>query len=477
MREFFECQLIGGEWVKSSGEAFIPVENPADRSTIARVPDGTAEDVNRAVKAARKAFPAWSKTMLETRIRLMERMLEIFRGMTEEIVALEIAELGAPAAFARKKHCDYQMRRTAAFIDAARKMKLEEHFPSSLVTREPVGVVAAITPWNYPLGQIIQKAVPAILMGCTVALKPSELTPLTATLLAEAFREAGLPPGVFNLVQGRGETVGEALVAHPGVDMVSFTGSTRVGRRIGAIASRDLKRIALELGGKSPCVWLPGMSDYRPAAKKLFDSLLLNAGQTCTALSRLLVPEEMLGDAKALLIEALKNYPVGDPRDLSTRVGPVVSLGQFQRVKRYIESGLAEGAEIIAGEVPKAPGENEGYFIRPVVFVNVEPEMKIAQEEIFGPVLSVLTYRTLDEAEAIANGTPYGLCGAVFGPKQEALDFARRIRSGNVYINDAERDLAAPFGGFGASGIGREGGIYGLEEFTELKAVFDHSTF
>lgn len=477
MREIFECQLIGGEWVKSTGDAFIPVENPADRSVFARVPDGTPEDVDRAVASARMAFPAWSKTTLEERIRLMERMLGIFRGMTDEIVALEIAELGAPAAFARKKHCDYQMRRTAAFIEAARRMKLEEHFPASLVTREPVGVVAAITPWNYPLGQIIQKAVPAILMGCTVVLKPSELTPLTATLLAEAFREAGLPPGVLNVVQGRGETAGEALVAHPGVDMVSFTGSTQVGRRIGAIACASLKRIALELGGKSPAVWLRGMPDYRPAAKKVFDSLLLNAGQTCTALSRLLVPEEMLEDAKALLIEALKNYPVGDPKDPATRVGPVVSLEQFRRVKGYIESGLHEGAEMIAGRVPDDPKSNEGFFIDPVVFVNASPAMRIAQEEIFGPVLTVLTYRTLDEAEAIANGTPYGLCGAVFGPKDEAIAFARRIRSGNVYINDAERDLAAPFGGFKASGIGREGGICGLEEFTELKAVFEHSSY
>lgn len=476
-REIFGRQLIGGAWVESGSDERIEVENPATRERFASVPAGTIGDADRAVAAARRALPGWSATPLEARIALVERMLGIFRGMTEEIVELEVAELGAPVAFARKKHCDYQMRRTEAFIEAARRVALEEALPKSLVLREPVGVVAAITPWNYPLGQIVQKAIPAILMGCAVVLKPSSVTPLTACLFAEAFREAGLPAGVFNLVNGRGRLIGAALARHPGVDMVSFTGSTEVGRELGSLAIGGMKRIALELGGKSPDVWMRGMADYRPAARKLFDSLLLNAGQTCTALSRLLVPKEMMDEACALLVETLRDYPVGDPKDPATRVGPVVSRAQFDSVRRYIELGLEEGAELVAGGVPAEPGPNEGYFIAPTIFRGVRPGMRIEQEEIFGPVLCVMPYRDLDEAVRIANGTPYGLCGAVFGPREKAVALARRIRSGNVYVNDAERDLAAPFGGFGASGVGREGGRYGLFEFTELKAIFNASSF
>lgn len=477
MRDIFKLQFCNGAWTPSTSNKFIAVENPATRVLFTEIPAGTIEDVDRAVRAAREALPAWSATTLSERISVLERMLKIFIDMSEEVVALETAELGAPVAFARKKHCDYQMRRTAAFIEAAKRLTLEEAYPKSLVTREPVGVVAAITPWNYPLGQIVQKVMPALLAGCTVVLKPSSVTPLTACLLVEAFREAGLPAGVLNLVNGRGETLGRYLAQHPGIDMLSFTGSTAVGRELAVLAASSFKRLTLELGGKSPCVWLSGVSDWRPAAKKLFDSLLLNAGQTCTALSRLIVPEEDFENVKRVLLEVLENYPMGDPQDPTTRVGPVVSRKQFDFVKHYIELGLEEGAELLTGGVPKEPAPGEGYFIAPTIFTGVKPGMRIEQEEIFGPVLCVLTYRDEDEAVKIANDTPYGLCGAVWGPRERAIAVAKRIRSGNVYVNDAERDLAAPFGGFKASGLGREGGLAGILEFTELKAIFEHSTF
>lgn len=474
----FGKHYINGVWTTPKG-AMIDVENPATREIFARVPNGTSEEVDAAVAAAQSAFPRWRSTPLAKRIELMEGMLRRFCEKTEDVIELEVAELGAPVAFARSKHCLYQQKRTAAFIAAARSIAAEEAFPASLVMREPVGVVAAITPWNYPLGQIIQKVVPALLMGCTVVLKPSEWTPLTAVLLIEAFEEAGFPPGVLNLVQGYGETVGEAMTGHAGVDLISFTGSTAIGRRIAGRAAPMMKRLILELGGKSAAVWLPELEGHeagRMAAKKVLDSLLLNAGQTCTALSRFLVPAEKLQTAEALLKSVLADYPMGDPTDPATRMGPLISGAQFERVREYIASGIREGARLVAGGLPPEPGADDGWFVPPVVFSDVRPEMRIAQEEIFGPVLSVMPYNTLEEALAIADGTQYGLCGAVFGPHEAAVNFARRMRTGNVYVNDASRDLAAPFGGFKSSGVGREGGVFGLLEFTEPKAIFEHGS-
>lgn len=346
----FGKHYINGVWTTPKG-AMIDVENPATREIFARVPDGTPEEVDAAVAAAQSAFPSWSSTPLAQRIALMEGMLRRFCEKTEAVIELEVAELGAPVAFARSKHCLYQQKRTAAFIAAARSIAAEEAFPASLVMREPVGVVAAITPWNYPLGQIIQKVVPALLMGCTVVLKPSEWTPLTAVLLIEAFEEAGFPPGVLNLVQGYGETVGEAMTGHAGVDLISFTGSTAVGRRIAGRAAPMMKRLILELGGKSAAVWLPELEGHeadRMAAKKVLDSLLLNAGQTCTALSRFLVPAEKLQTAEALLKSVLADYPMGDPTDPATRMGPLISGAQFERVREYIASGIREGARLVA---------------------------------------------------------------------------------------------------------------------------------
>lgn len=471
----FSKQYIDGQWVPSASDSWIGVENPATCEVFAKVPDGCPADVDRAVEAAHRAQPAWAAQPLAERIALMRRMLGIFRSMGDEITELETKELGSPTAFSRSSQVNYQYDRVESYIRCAETLPLEEDFPCSAVLREPVGVVACVTPWNYPLGQLVQKVIPAVLMGNTVVMKPSQHTPLTAYYMTEAFDRAGFPKGVVNLVSGRGRTLGDRLATHPLIDMISFTGSTKVGIELAQKALAGMKRVSLELGGKSPFIWLPGMKDYAPAVTKLYDSILLNSGQTCTALSRLLVPESMLSDVKALLLKTLADYPVGDPTDPASKIGPVASAAQYRKIREYIQLGLEEGAELLAGEVPPEKPEG-GYYIKPAIFVNVNNSMRIAQEEIFGPVLCVLTYRDLDEAVAIANDTPYGLNAAVYGPKAEAVAVAKRIKSGNVYVNDGPRDITAPFGGYKASGIGREGGPLGLLEFTQPKAIFEHGS-
>lgn len=471
-RHPFDRQYINGAWVPSTGTEKIEVENPATLERFATVPDGTPEDVNRAVAAAKAAQPAWEKVPMAHRIEIMRKVIDHLKEHADEITELEVRELGAPVTFTRNLHVNYPIARVVSFTDLAEKGPLTVDFPESTCTREPVGVVACITPWNYPLGQVVQKVPPAILMGNTVVLKASQHTPLTAYFLAEAFEAAGLPPGVFNLVSGRGRKLGERLATHPDVDMVSFTGSTAVGSMLGRLGLESVKRIHLELGGKSPFVFLPGIEDYAPAVKKLFDSIFLNAGQTCTALSRLLVPKAEFEPVKAALLKALPQYAAGDPTNPKTAVGPLSSRAQYDKVRSYLLLGLEEGARLLAGTVP--PEEPEGgYFIEPAIFVDVQNDMRIAREEIFGPVLCVLTYETVDEAVEIANDTPYGLNAAVWGPKSEAIAVAKRIRAGNVYVNDGPRDITAPFGGMKASGLGREGGPEGLFAFTEWRAVFD----
>ena len=466
----FDRLYINGTWVKPCGAELIALENPATLEVFAHVPDGTPEDVDKAIKAAAAAQPAWAETTLEHRIELMGKALEIFRGYRDEIIRLEACELGAPVTFAANSHCDYQFTRIASYIAECRHVALSESFELSTVVREPVGVVACITPWNYPLGQVVQKIIPALLMGNTIVLKPSQHTPLTSYLLVDALDRAGFPAGTVNLVTGRGSRLGGVLAEHPLVDMISFTGSTRVGIALSQKALAGLKRISLELGGKSPFVWLPS-ADYEPAVEQLFASIFYNSGQTCTALSRLLVPEEDLERVKALLLRRIPELRLGDPLDPATRIGPMASKAQFDKVLSYIELGQKEGAQLLCGGA--APSAGKGYFIAPTIFVNVNNSMRIAREEIFGPVLCVITYRNVDEAVAIANDTDYGLSAAVYGERGLALDVARRLKSGNVYVNGAPRDVTAPFGGYKQSGLGREGGRYGLMEFTQLKAVFD----
>lgn len=478
MRERFHLHYIDGRWTPSASGETLPVINPADGTTVARIPAGAPEDADRAAEAAARAFPAWSALKVEERVRFMSRLRDELTARRELIADLEVDELGSPADYALRKHCDYQISRIDAYVEGALTLArddrngLEGRTEGAYVWREPMGVVAAVTPWNYPLGQIIQKIIPALLMGNTVVLKPSTLAPLTAAVLIDAAEAAGFPAGVLNLVQGRGSALGERLTRHPLVDMVSFTGSTEVGRAIARAAAEAPKKTALELGGKSPAIWLPSAPAYTGAVLKLFESIFLNAGQTCTALSRVLVPRSRLNEAHAAMKLGLERFPVGHPLTPGVKVGPLCGERQYEKVKGYIELGLQEGAELLAGKVPESFDAARGCFVEPTIFTNVRPDMRIAQEEIFGPVLCVIPYDTVDEAVEIANGTPYGLSSAVFGPDEEALAVARRIRAGNVFINNAPRDVSAPFGGYKQSGIGRESGVEGLLEFTQTKSVF-----
>lgn len=467
----FEKLYINGEWVSPSSRESIGVEDPALLETFARVPDADENDTDDAVRAAAAARESWAQVPVAERIALMEKMLGIFRTMEDEITALDVRELGAPVTYTRYKHCRYQFGRVASFIEAMKELSWRKNLTESEIWREPMGVVACITPWNYPLGQIIQKVVPALLTGNTVVIKPSSIAPLTAFLLVDAFDRAGFPAGTVNLITGRGEKIGKSLAEHPLVDMISFTGSTSVGRDLSRLAAGSIKRLSLELGGKSPYIWLKG-ADWSQAVPKLVSSVFANAGQTCTSLSRLIVPEDSLWQVEELVKDAVAKLNVGSPALDATDIGPVSSRAQFDCVKSYIAAGIKGGARLIAGGIPVDPVPGTGYLIAPTVFSDVTNDMVIAREEIFGPVLSILTYRTVDEAVAIANDTIYGLSAGVCGPTAEALAVARRIRAGNVFINDAARDLMAPLGGYGQSGHGREGGLAGLEEFTQTKSVF-----
>lgn len=467
----FKKIFINGAWISSDTNNFIPVENPATQTCFAEVPACGEKEVDKAAKAAYAAFPGWSSLPLSTRIAYMEEFLRVFRSQENELIDITIKELGSPRAFTKSAQVEYQYTRTRSYIDLAPSVPLEETMEHSHIYREPLGVIGCITPWNYPLGQVIQKIIPAMLMGNTVILKPSQHTPLSSYWLADAFEKSGLPKGVFNLVTGRGGEVGNAMATHPLIAMISFTGSTKGGIDVSQNALQSVKRISLELGGKSPYVILKN-ADYDKAIRHCFDSIFLNSGQTCTAFSRLLIPESDEALIKNKLIEISKEYTIGDPNDESVKIGPMASKQQFEKVKGYIEKGLKEGAHLLLGTIPG--NSSDGYFISPVIFTDVTNDMSIAQEEIFGPVLCVITYQNESDAIRIANDTKYGLNAGVYGPdKETAVAVAKRIQAGNVYINDGPRDTAAPFGGYKESGIGREGGIYGMLEFTQQKALFD----
>jgi len=466
----FEKIYINGQWVSGSTGQFIDVENPATREIFAKVPAGNAKDVDAAAKAAHRALPVWSATPLEERISLMKRFLEIFRSQEDELINITVKELGSPYTFTKTAQVEYQYTRTQSYIDLASKVPLVEHMAASTVYREPVGVIGCITPWNYPLGQVIQKVIPALLMGNTVILKPSQHTPLSSYWLADAFEKANFPKGVFNLVTGRGGEVGDAMATHPLINMISFTGSTSGGINVGKNALTGLKHISLELGGKSPYIILKG-SNHEEAIRLCFNSIFLNSGQTCTAFSRLLIPKSEQSVIEKKLIEIAKEYTTGNPEDSSTKLGPLASLRQYEKVKSYIESGIQEGARLLYGTVPE--NSNNGYYISPTIFTCVTSEMSIAKDEIFGPVLCVFPYETEEEAIRIANDTRYGLNAGVYGEKEKAIAVAKKIEAGNIYINASPRDTSAPFGGYKQSGLGREGGIYGMIEFTQQKALFD----
>ncbi|MGW6689483.1 aldehyde dehydrogenase family protein [Streptomyces sp. NPDC054961] len=460
---------IGGAWRAAVGRGHIEVVNPADEQPIASVPAGTDEDVDAAVRAARAAFPAWAATPPAERAALIGALRDVLVARKGEIAETITAELGSPLGFSEMVHVGAPIAVASSFAELGASYAFEERIGNSTVLLEPVGVVGAITPWNYPLHQIVAKVAPALAAGCTLVLKPAEDTPLTAQLFAEAVHEAGIPAGVFNLVTGTGPVAGQALAAHEGVDLVSFTGSTAVGKQIGATAGAAVKRVALELGGKSANVILPG-ADLAKAVAAGVGHVMNNAGQSCNALTRMLVHRDAYEEAVSLAAAAVAKYPSGDPRDPGTRLGPVVNAKQRDRVRGFIAKGVEEGARLVAGGT-EAPHE-QGYFIAPTVFADVTPGMTIAQEEIFGPVLSILPYEDQDEALAIANGTDYGLGGAVWAADEEtAVAFARQMDTGQVDINGGRFNPLAPFGGYKKSGVGRELGPHGLAEYLQTKSL------
>ncbi|MCD9143485.1 aldehyde dehydrogenase family protein [Streptomyces albireticuli] len=462
---------IDGDWRPAAGTDTIEVVNPADEQVIGTVPAGTAEDVDAAVRAARAALPGWSATPPARRAEHLTALREALAARADEIAATVTAELGSPAGFARRVHTGLPIAVTGSFAELAATYPFEERIGNSTVLHVPVGVVGAITPWNYPLHQIVAKVAPALAAGCTLVLKPAEDTPLTARLFAECVHAAGLPAGVFNLVTGLGPVAGQALAEHPGVDLVSFTGSTAVGKRIGAIAGGAVKRVALELGGKSANVILPG-ADLEKAVTANVADVCRNTGQSCNALTRTLVHADRYEEAVALAVAAVAAYVPGDPSDPEVRLGPVVNARQHARVRDYIDKGVAEGARLAAGGSEAPEGRDKGYFVRPTVFADVTPEMTIAREEIFGPVLTFIKYTDEDEAARIANDSDYGLGGAVWAADEAtAAAFARRMDTGQVDINGGGFNLLAPFGGHKRSGVGRELGPHGLAEYLHTKSL------
>jgi acyl-CoA reductase-like NAD-dependent aldehyde dehydrogenase len=462
---------INGEWLPSEGGQALEVVNPATGEVIGTVPNGTVADADRAVDASCAAFPAWSAAPVSTRAEALRALAEGLAGRAEEIATTVTQEVGTPIERSRPWQAAQPAHVTDLYARLVQSYPFEEAVANSIVVREPIGPAVGIAPWNFPLHQAMLKVAPALAAGCTVVLKPSSLSPLNAFILADIIDFAGLPPGVFNLVTGPGVTVGERLAAHPDVAMVSLTGSTEAGRRVAELAAQTIKRVTLELGGKSANVILPD-ADLETAVRNGVDNCYANAGQTCAAWTRMLVPRSSLPAVEEIAADAARGYRLGDPLDDATTMGPLISADQRDRVLTFIGKGVQEGAKLLTGgpEPPTVPAQ--GFFVWPTVFSEVDRGMLIAREEIFGPVLCIMPYRDEDEAVAIANDTIYGLHGGVWSADPaRALRVARRLQTGRVDINGAAFNYEAPFGGCKQSGTGRELGTYGLEEFLELKAI------
>jgi len=462
---------IGGEWIPSTGSGVLEVINSTTEEVMGSIPDGTAEDVDRAVEAARAAFESWSQTSIGERAELIGAIAAALGARIEEIAALIAQEVGMPVKLAGMIQAGLPTMDFGSLPALMAEMEWEQEIGNSLIVREPVGVVGAITPWNYPLHQVAAKVGAALAAGCTVIVKPSEVAPLSAFLLAEIIDEVGVPAGVFNLVTGVGPVVGEAMSSHPGIDMISFTGSTAAGRRVSAAAAGTVKRVALELGGKSPNVILDD-ADLQAAVTDGVAKCFLNSGQTCSALTRMLVPRERLAEAEQIAAAVAAHFKPGDPFDAESTLGPLVSDTQRERVRGYINKGVQEGAKLVVGGAEAPEGLERGYFVQPTVFSEVTTDMTIAQEEIFGPVLSIMPYDDEEDAVRIANDTDYGLAGGVWsGDEERAKRVARRIRTGQVEINGGAFNPLAPFGGYKQSGHGRELGPFGIEEFLQVKSM------
>lgn len=461
---------INGQWVASTGKDFLDVTNSTTEEVIARVPSGTAEDVTAAVAAAKAAFEGWANTPKEDRANYLRAAAEKLGNRVDELAEIVSKEVGMPLQLSSMVQIGMPSMNLGFYADLLSGYQFEEEVGSSLVVREAIGVVGCITPWNYPLHQVIAKVAPALAAGCTVVLKPSEVAPITAFILAEIFDEVGLPAGVFNLVCGLGHVVGEAIAAHPDVDMVSFTGSTRAGKRVSELAAQTIKRVTLELGGKSANVILDD-ANFEKAVRNGVNNCYFNSGQTCSALTRMLVPKERHDEAMAIAKKTAEGFAVGDPL-AGAELGPLVSETQRDRVRGYIQKGIEEGATLVTGGAEAPEGLEKGYFIRPTVFGNVKNTMTIAREEIFGPVLSIIPYENEDDAVKIANDTIYGLGGGVWSKDVErAKRVARRLRTGQVEINGGDFNPLAPFGGYKQSGNGRELGKFGFEEYLEIKSL------
>ena len=465
---------IDGRWTAPAGQDFIDVVNPATEDVVATIAAGGRTDVDKAVAAARRAFETYAWTTRAERLDLLNRIVEIYRQRADDLAEAVSTEMGAPLAFARERHVPAGLGHLTRAIEVLKDYVFDERINATLVVREPIGVVGLITPWNWPLNQIACKVGPALAAGCTMVLKPSEVAPLSALIVAEILHEAGVPAGVFNLVNGDGPHVGQAIASHPDIDMVSFTGSTRAGILVAKAAADTVKRVHQELGGKSPNILLDD-ADFGAAVTHGVRGCFANSGQSCNAPTRLLVPadrqEEVIEIARRIAGETV----AGDPRAAATTIGPVVSRTQFERIQHLIETGIKEGATLVAGGPGRPQGLNKGYYVQPTVFADVRTDMSIAREEIFGPVLSILPYRDEEEAIRIANDTVYGLSSYVTsGDIERSRRVARRIRAGMVHLNGSRGDTAAAFGGYKQSGNGREWGRFGFEEFLEIKSMFGY---
>lgn len=463
-----EKLYINSKYIEPKSGNWIEVENPATGEIIGKVPRATEDEINKAVEAAYEVSKTFSKTSLEERIAYIEKFKEWMIRNQDEVMETIKLELGVPIRIAKPGQFDKQMKRIDVFIEQARKIDYKIDMDGGYVRLEPIGVVASLTPWNYPLGQIIMKVIPALLMGCPVVQKPASDTPLTAYFVAKAFDEIGLPKGVFNLITGSGAEVGDVLNSHPKVAMVSYTGSLAGGSSSAKHAMNTAKKVVLELGGKSPAVFIKG-ADIKMGVKQVLDRVYLNVGQTCSCLSRAIITEDIYDEVLAEFIAQYDSYPVGDPDDENTVVGTLSSKKQFEKVKGFIEKGLDEGANLLRGEVPV---ENEvGYYVKPAIFTDVKPGMAIHDQEIFGPVVSIIKVKDKEEAIEVANAVDFGLSSAVFGNPEEAEEIAFEIKAGDVYLNSNGGSSELPFGGYKQSGVGREGGKYGLMEYLELKSI------
>jgi aldehyde dehydrogenase (NAD+) len=470
-RQFY----IDGKWVSPTTAREWEVANPATEEPIATISLGSAADVDKAVAAAGRAFESYSQTSVEARVALLKRVIEVYTAKSEEMAQTISLEMGCPISLARSAQAAAGLGHLFEIVKVLENFKFEDLKGSTLMRKEPIGVCGLITPWNWPMNQIAAKVAPALAAGCTVVLKPSEMAPLSAYLFAQILDEAGVPPGVFNLVNGDGPTVGAAIAAHPDVAMVSFTGSTRAGVAVALAAAPTVKRVTQELGGKSAFIILDD-ADLETAVKEGVQACFRNAGQSCNAPTRMLVPRSKMAEATAAAKKTAEATAVGDPLAEGHHIGPLASKAQFDKVQRLIHVGMAEGARLIAGGPDRPEGMSQGYFVRPTVFADVRNDMTIAREEIFGPVLCMIPYEDEEDAVRIANDTPYGLSGFVSaGDIEHARRIAKRIRSGNVHINNARVDFGGCFGGYKQSGNGREWGEAGLAEFLELKAIFGYT--